>query len=97
MTKHLMAVLVATCLWAPHAAGKSSNVQETDRQGTKLEGYLPDPGPAVPGLNLESRTKLPKSDMPLSGMLTASGCWGSRRTGSNVQISPNEPSERRVP
>jgi hypothetical protein len=86
---------VATCLWVPHAAGKSSDVQDPDRQGTKLEGYLP--GPAVPWLNLESRTKLPKSDMPWGRYADGIGPLGLQTKGLQRPDSPNEPSERRVP
>jgi len=96
MTKHLTAVVAATFLWAPQAAGQSI-LQKTDWQGTKFETYLRDPGPAAPWLNLESRTKLPKSDMPLGRYAEGIGRLVLQPTGSNIQISSNELSERRMP
>jgi hypothetical protein len=97
MTKHMMAVLVATCLWAPQAAGKSSNVQDTDRQGTKLGNYLPDTGSAAPRPNPETRTKLPKNDLPLCRYAVGIGPKVLQPKGFKVHISLNELSERRVP
>jgi hypothetical protein len=95
MTKHLTAVLLATCLWAPQAAGESI-LQKTDWPGPKFETYLPSPGPDVPWLNLESRTKLPKGDMPL-GRYAGIGSLLLEPKGSNIQISSNEHSGRRMP
>ena len=96
MTKHLTAVLLATCLWSPQAAGESI-LQKTDWQGTKFETYLPSPGPDVPWLNLESRTKLPKGDIPLGRYADVIGPVLLQPKGSNIQISSNEHSERRMP
>ena len=96
MAKHLTAVLLATCLWVPQAAGESI-LQKTDWQGTKFETYLPSPGPDVPWLNLESRTKLPKSDIPLGRFVDGIGPALLQPTRSNIQISSNEVSERRMP
>jgi hypothetical protein len=96
MTKHRTAVVVATCLWTPQAAGQSI-LQKTDWQSTKFETYLPDPGPSVPWLNLESRTKLPKNDMPLGRYAEGIGRLVLQPTGSNIQISSNEHSARRMP
>ena len=96
MTKHLTAVLVATCLWTPQAAGQSI-LQKTDWQGSKFESYLPNPGLAVPWLNLDTRTKLPKSDMPLGRYAGGIERMVLHPTGSNIQISSNEHSGRRMP
>ena len=96
MTKHLTAVLLATCLWVPQAAGESI-LQKTDWQGTKFETYLPSSGPHVPWLNMESRTKLPKGDMPLGRHAGGIGPLLLQPKGSNIQISSNEHSGRRMP
>jgi hypothetical protein len=96
MSKHLMAILIATPLWSPQAAGESI-LQKTDWQGTKFETYLPDPGASVPWLNLESRTKLPKSDMPLGRYAEGIGRLVLQPTGPNIQISSNEGSGGRMP
>ena len=96
MTKLLTAVLVATCLWTSQAAGQSI-LQKTDWQGTKIETYLPDPGPAVPWLNLDTRTKLPKSDPGFGRYAEGIGQLALKPQGSNVQISSNDLFERRVP
>jgi hypothetical protein len=96
MTKHLTAVLFAACLWAPQAAGESI-LQKADWDGTKIETYLPAPGPVVPWLNLELPTKLPKSDMPVGRHADGIRPMVLQRTGSNIRISSNEFSERRMP
>jgi hypothetical protein len=96
MTKHLTAVLVATYLWTPQAAGQSI-LQKTDWQGTKFESYLPDPGQAVPWLNLDTWTKLPKSDPGLGRYAEGVGRLVLQPTGPNIQISSNEVSEGRMP
>jgi hypothetical protein len=93
MTKHLTAVVAATFLWAPPAAGHST-LRKTDWQGTRLETYLP--GPAVPWLNIESRTKLLKGDRPLGRYADGIGASALRPTGSNIRISSNEVSEWRM-
>ena len=94
--QHLTAVDGATCLWSPQVAGQSI-LQKTDWQGTKLETYLPDPGTAVPWLNLDARTKLPKSDPGLGRYAAGLGELVRQPHGSNVRISSNELSGRRMP
>jgi hypothetical protein len=96
MTKHLAAFVSVTFLWAPQAAGQSV-LQKTDWQGTKFETFLPDPGPDVPWLNLDTRTKLPKSDPGLGWYADGVRPLVLQPTGSNIQISSNELSEWRMP
>ena len=96
MMKHLTAVLLATCFWTPGAAGESI-LQKTDWQSTKFETYLPSAGPNVPWLNLDSRTKLPKGDIPLGRFADVIGPLLLQPAWSNIQISSNEHSGRRMP
>jgi hypothetical protein len=95
MTKRLTAVIAATFLWAPQAIGQSI-LQKTDWQGTKIETYLPDPGPAVPWLNLDSRTKLPKSDPGLGRYAEGIGRLVLEPKAS-IQLSSNELPHWRLP
>jgi hypothetical protein len=64
MVKHLFAGALAAALCAPEAAGQSL-VQRSDWQERKLETYLPRIHPSVPWLELDTKTKLPKGDIPL--------------------------------
>ena len=96
MTKHLTAVVAASLLWAPPAAGQSI-LQKTDWQGTKLETYLPDLEPAVPWLNLDTRTKLPKSHPGLGRFAAGLGALVLKPHESNIRISSHHLSEWRAP
>ena len=91
MTKLLTAVLVATCLWTPQAAGQSI-LQKTDWQGTRFDAYLPATHPAVPWLNLDPRTRLPKGDLPIG---REAGPLVLRPVAPDTQVSANVPSDFR--
>ena len=64
MVKHLLAAVVATAIWIPEAAGQIL-VQRSDWQDRKFETYLPRVHSTVPWLELDTKTKLPKGDIPL--------------------------------
>lgn len=91
MTKHLMAIVLATGLCAPQAAGQSI-LQKTDWQGTRLDAYLPVPHPAVPCLDLDPRTKWPKGDLPIG---REPGPLVLRPVAPDPQVSANVPSDFR--
>jgi hypothetical protein len=91
MTKYLSAVLLATVLWAPQAAGQSI-LQKSDRRGTNFETYLPAVGTSVPWLNLDTRMKLPKGDLPIGRQAGETGPLVLRTVTPERQVSSNVPS-----
>ena len=64
MAKHFFAAAVAIMLWIPEAAGQSI-LQRSDWQERKFDTYLPPAGMTVPWLDLDTKTRLPKGDIPL--------------------------------
>jgi len=64
MVKHLFAAAVAAVICIPETAGQSL-VQRSDWQDRKFETYLPRVHSTVPWLELDTKTKLPKGDIPL--------------------------------
>jgi hypothetical protein len=64
MMKTCIAVLAAIITCASEAAGQSV-VQKSDWKDPVLERFLPAPDGGVPWLNLDTKTKLPKGDLPI--------------------------------
>jgi len=88
MTTRLFVAALAELLWMPHASGQSI-LQRSDWQDRGLETYLPSPGPTVPWLDLNPRTKLPKGDIPLGRATTSAGQFVLPSTGADTQMSSN--------
>ena len=86
MTKHLIAAAVAAALWVPEAAAQSI-LQKSDWQPKTFESYLPAPPIAVPWLDLDSRTKLPKGDWPIGWQANAVPPLVLPHTLPNPQVS----------
>ena len=87
MTIRLFVAVIAGLLWMPEVSGQSI-LQRSDWKERGLETYLPPPGPAVPWLDLNTKTKLPKGDLPL-GRDTASGEFVLPFSGADTQLSWN--------
>jgi hypothetical protein len=49
----------------PQVGGTETLLRRTDHVDRSIEAYLPPPSPAVPWLNLNRKTKLPKGDYPI--------------------------------
>ena len=94
MTKRLFVAALAVFLFVPHASGESI-LQRSDWQERKLETYLPPPGPTVPWLDLNTKTKLPKGDLPLGRNTASAGHFVLPSTGSDTQVSSNAASASR--
>ena len=65
MNKTLFGLLMAGLLVVPHtspALGNDSLLRKTDWKN--IEAFLPPVPPVVPSLDLDPRTKLPKTDFP---------------------------------
>ena len=88
MTKRSSVAALAVFLWVPHASGQSI-LQRSDWQEPRLETYLPPPGPNVPWLDLNTKTKLPKGDLPLGRDTASAGHFVLPTTGADTQDSSN--------
>jgi hypothetical protein len=90
MTMRLFVAALAVFLWMPHASGRSivgpSIVQRSDWQNRGLETYLPPLPSTVPWLDLNSRTKLPKGDLPLGRTAASAGRFVPPLTRADIQV-----------
>lgn len=94
MTKHLFVAALAVFLGAPNAAAQSI-LHRSDWQERRLETYLPPPGPAVPWLDLNTKTRLPKGDLPLGRDAATAGHFVLPSAGADTQLPSNAaPSSR---
>ena len=64
MMKLLLAAILAVSVCMPQAAAQSL-VQRSDWQDRKFETYLPRPNATVPWLEIDTKSKMPKGDLPL--------------------------------
>lgn len=64
MMKFVFATAFAAVLGVPEAAAQSL-VQRSDWQDRKFETYLPPVNTTLPWLEIDTKTKLPKGDIPL--------------------------------
>ena len=88
MVKHIFAVAVGVTLCVFDAAGQSL-VQRSDWQDRKIETYLPKPNPSVPWLELDTKTKLPKGDMPLGRDVASVGQFVLPPVEADIRITTN--------
>ena len=88
MTKRLFVAAVAVFVWMPHASGQSI-LQRSDWQARSFETYLPSPGPAVPWLDLNPKTKLPKGDLPFGRGAASVGHFVLPSGSVDTQMSSN--------
>jgi hypothetical protein len=88
MTIRLFATALAVVLWMPHASAQSI-LQSSDWQERGLETYLPPVAPAVPWLDLNTKTKLSKGDLPLGRDSASAGEFVLPSTGADTQVFSN--------
>lgn len=93
MTKHVVAAIAVASLFVSQAAGQSV-LQKSDWKEPRFEMFLPTPGPALPWLNLDTRTKLPKGDLPI-GREAAVGPPVLQPVSQDTQVSSNIPVDLR--
>lgn len=86
MTKYVVAVALAAVLSVPEAASQSL-LQKSDWQPRAFESYLPTPSIAVPWLDCDSQTKLPKRDWPIGWQANAVPPFVLPHTLPNPQVS----------
>ncbi|WP_068026423.1 hypothetical protein [Rhodoplanes sp. Z2-YC6860] len=94
MTNRLIIAVMAGLLWMPEVSGQSI-LQRSDWKERGLETYLPPLEPTVPWLNLNTKTKLPKVDLPLGRDTASAGPFILPSIGADTQVSSNASSASR--
>jgi len=88
MTIRLFLAVMAGFLWMPEVSGQSI-LQRSDWKDRSLETYLPPPAPAVPWLDLNTKTRLPKGDLPLGRDVASANQFILPSVGADTQVSSN--------
>lgn len=88
MTKHLLVAASAIFLVMSPASAQSI-LQRSDWQERKLEAYLPPPGPAIPWLDLNTNTKLPKGELPVGRDVVSPGPFVLPSVGADTRQFSN--------
>ena len=87
MMKLVFAAAFAAVMGVPEAAAQSV-VQRSDWQDRKFETYLPRVNTTVPWLEIDTKTKLPKGDIPLGRDVASVGRF-VLPSGADMQVSTN--------
>jgi len=87
MMKLVFAAAFAVLIAVPDAAAQSI-VQRSDWQERKFETYLPRVDTTVPWLEIDTKTKLPKGDIPLGRDVASVGPFVLPHH-ADVQVSTN--------
>ena len=87
MMKLVFVAALATVIGVPEAAAQSV-VQRSDWQDRKFETYLPRGNTTVPWLEIDTKTKLPKGDIPLGRDVALVGPF-VLPSHADVQVSTN--------
>jgi hypothetical protein len=88
MVKLLIPATVAVSVCMPQAAAQRL-VQRSDWQDRKFETYLPKPAATVPWLEIDTKTKLPKGDIPLGRDVASVGPFVLPPVETDVRLSTN--------
>jgi hypothetical protein len=86
MVQLLFAAVIAATICIPQAAGQSL-VQRGDWQDRKFETYLPRGSSTMPWLELDTKTKLPKGDIPLGREVASVGPFVLPPVGPDFRVS----------
>ena len=87
MMKFVFVAALAIIIAAPEAAAQSL-VQRSDWQDRKFETYLPRVNTTVPWLEIDTKTRLPKGDIPLGRDVISVGRF-VLPPAADVQVSTN--------
>ena len=87
MMKLVFAAALAAIVPVPEAAAQSL-VQRSDWQDRKFETYLPRVNTTVPWLEIDTKTRLPKGDIPLGRDVASVGQF-VLPSRVDVQVSTN--------
>jgi hypothetical protein len=88
MMKLVIAALAAVTLCVSDAASQSL-VQRSDWQNRKFETYLPKPAATVPWLEIDTKTRLPKGEIPLGRDVASVGPFVLLPVDADIRISTN--------
>jgi len=88
MVRLLLAAVAAATLCVSHAAGQSV-VQRTDWQDRRFETYLPKLDVTVPWLELDTKTKLPKGNIPIGRDVASFPPFVLPLLGADILVSTN--------
>jgi hypothetical protein len=88
MMKLVVAALVAATVCVSDAASQSL-VQRSDWQDRKFETYLPRPNATVPWLEIDTKTKLPKGDLPIGRDVASIGPFVLQPVDMDIRVSTN--------
>jgi hypothetical protein len=88
MVKLFISAIVAASVCVPQAAAQSL-VQRSDWQDRKLETYLPKPNATVPWLEIDTKTRLPKGDIPLGRDVASVGRFVLPPVDTDIRVSTN--------
>ena len=88
MMKLVFVAALATVIGVPEAAAQSV-VQRSDWQDRKFETYLPRVNTTVPWLEIDTKTKLPKGDLPLGRDVASTGPFVLPQGKADVVVSDN--------
>ena len=87
MMKLVLAAASAAVIGVPEAAAQSL-VQRSDWQDRRFETYLPRVNTTVPWLEIDTKTRLPKGDIPLGRDVVSVGRF-VLPSNADVQVSTN--------
>ena len=87
MMKLVFVAAFAAVMGVPEAAAQSV-VQRSDWQDRKFETYLPRVNTTVPWLEIDTKTRLPKGDIPLGRDVASVGRF-VLPSHADVQVSTN--------
>ena len=88
MVKLIFAAVVAATICIPQASGQGL-VQRSDWQDRKFETYLPRVNSTVPWLELNTKTKPPKGDIPLGRDVASLGPFVMPPVAGDIRVSTN--------
>ena len=88
MVKLIFAAIVAATICIPQAAAQRL-VQRSDWQDRKFETYLPRVNSTVPWLELDTKSKPPKGDIPLGRDVASLGPFVLPPVDADIRVSTN--------
>ena len=86
--KRVLAAAFAAVIGVPEAAAESL-LQRSDWQDRKFETYLPRVQTTVPWLEIDTKTKLPKGDIPIGRDVASTGPFVLPQGKADVVVSDN--------
>ena len=88
MMKHFIAAALGACICVPHAAAESL-LQRSDWQDRKFETYLPRATTITPWLEIDTKTRMPKGDVPIGRVVASFRPFVLPTRWPDVQMSTN--------